>query len=526
MDDLIHFIFASDDDKYYRDDLTAVDLNEKLWLDLHDKYSCVYYLTANTEGDGFDACTFGDRNRRDFRESGLLKKAIRAIGQNGDNEFGQWMLERLKDKTVPSAFVCPLEDFCKICGRDSWQPVLERIAAEKKRTGVIVLTVPLTAEESMPLFLKSKVFKSLGEEAVISLQSGKEYDIYSYILRRKPRGCDFLNRFTRDSVYPILLRLTLTDDSRFLSDSELDRLTDYLVSYLNDPVLQHENPILDWDMPTEYMRFRDLYEMLENRSVWDKAVAASREAVVSSTDVRTTKPAIIRDRTTLAGRLIAEHVPPELLPLDTGQERAGDILNNIRRQLMSPKSLDENNIVIKRMDELYDRLDSSVKREDIRTYILILKAIRWCVSRLYVKESEREANNAVQRTIDQFFIGIEHSEKLWQIERNILLNSVSGVTGQAMELALIKLKAIKQAEEKKLSEYHDALNAYLLTSGITADTELTNELERINREMEEISSISRNEDAAVVPEPEPKPDSEQNYNLELEDYSFIPPTNY
>ena len=44
--ELLHLVFADETDTYYGDDLLKLELNQYLWLKLHESYQTVYFLGA------------------------------------------------------------------------------------------------------------------------------------------------------------------------------------------------------------------------------------------------------------------------------------------------------------------------------------------------------------------------------------------------------------------------------------------------------------------------------------------------
>ena len=70
--DLTHLVFANETDTYYRDDLLKLDLHQYLWLDLHEKYSAVYFLTLSEST--FSIKTYGDLKCKAYEPSRRLWK--------------------------------------------------------------------------------------------------------------------------------------------------------------------------------------------------------------------------------------------------------------------------------------------------------------------------------------------------------------------------------------------------------------------------------------------------------------------
>ena len=187
--DLISFVFANENDVYYRSDLLKLNLNQHLWHLLHRRFDSVFFLRA--EGDCLQPWSFGDSKGgacTKFKDNLIFGKA--------EKQLCNWMRDQLRNRAGhTTAIVCSLRDFCQVLSDKRWREPLQGIADDRSRTGIFVLTASPVAEDSVELLLNSPVFEYLRETAITELRGGELRELYSWIKRRKENSCFFFNEF-------------------------------------------------------------------------------------------------------------------------------------------------------------------------------------------------------------------------------------------------------------------------------------------------------------------------------------------
>lgn len=266
--ELVQLVFADENDTYYGEDLTELNLDQFLWLRLHKSgYRSVYFLRERSKGD-FSVRRFaGDRNSPPFNPE--RSQFFGWLIHGRENELGEWMQRQLRSHT---ALVCPLADFCKAASGPAWESVLRGIAEDKKRQGILVLTAPLEAEKSAELLLCSKVFEWLEDTAIQDAQRKPPQDLYGYLRQKKtPDVCVVLNPFTeegREGITGLLRNLELTRSDSVLTAAERSAAAAYLIDYLASPRMQREDPLFSHSIPGAYLQAKTLWKYLSEEKVW------------------------------------------------------------------------------------------------------------------------------------------------------------------------------------------------------------------------------------------------------------------
>lgn len=275
--ELIQLVFADENDVYYGEDLTELDLEQYLWLRLHrSRYSAVYFLRASPKEESFSVrCFAGDRKCRPYDPD--QQKGLKWLLGKRENELGKWMLDQLRDRSDPAALVCPLADFCAVAGQESWEPLLREMAADRKRTGVLVLTAPPEAEGSMDLLLHSRVFEWLADTVILDVRKGNPQNLYGFLRRRKTsEACVFLNAVTEEGLEGLIRCAEFSRPGPILTEEDRTAAAAYLSGYLRTPRLQREEPLFSHNLPGAYLRYKDLRSFLDQDRVWKKLILRSR----------------------------------------------------------------------------------------------------------------------------------------------------------------------------------------------------------------------------------------------------------
>lgn len=525
--ELISYVFVNENDIYYGDDLLKLNLEQYLWEQLHGSYEAVYFLSASDST--FHVRSFGDLCCNAY-EAG--KKKLKLFGKNSEQtEQGNWILRQLCAKSgETAAFVCPLEDFCGVLSDSRWEPVLEKIAEEKKRTGIFVLTASATAERTKDLLLDSPVFEKLHETAVTDLRGGALRELYGTLKRRKWDNCLFLNTFSWERIRALLLHLAMEYPERCESCQQLDCLADYLTVYLRDPERQQKEPLLKSDLPTGYLMYRELYEQLSAERVWKKLVEQStcytNSAQVHGNPERREPSGVdvpvLRDRNCYAGKCMKVKLPKWVRSHEQEGPRIEKLLQNIRSAVSAPKNRTENSRIIEAADGFLSQIDT-VHNGDIDTYKQLLIAVEFCVRWIYT-EPESEQLGRVLDVIDKQKNLITFSDQCFGQKRDLEFFRQQATMGVLQRKTLENKEAEARAGEQMRKNYADMVSALILELTMpSASGDIMQKLTELEQDIKKCEEQPPEEEILPPPEEEEESEKDEEFFLRPEDFSYIPP---
>ncbi|MCC8129609.1 MAG: hypothetical protein LIO51_06710 [Clostridiales bacterium] len=488
--ELIHFVFANDSDIYCCGGLLQLGLEQYLWLRLHEQYQAVYFLHAGEQT--FSIRTYGDVKSKPF-ETSWWTQVLR--GTTEAEEQGKWLVRQLKGRQgETAAFVCPLGEFCTLLSSDEWRETLEQLSGMERRTGIIVLTAPVTAEGSRGLLLTSPVFDRLRETAVTDARVGGERELYSSIQSKKPDSVVYLNEFTRERVRDLLLRLSFVE-GRYLSRQEADTAAAYLALYLNCSEIRQAKPLFGSGSLSWNFQYRELYDHLRKEDVWDCLLAQSRQvdqagglsAWLSKTGLSAVSapPGILWGKNSYADRCLRLTVPERLRPDDAAAKRISAMMREIRKTVRSPRNRLESPAMVREVERLLRELDGIQTNGYVGTYERMLYALQFCVRWVYVRPDSESEKGILQIT-----------EKLWEVirlsreyerQRSYLADVIrsqtgnSSLTDKTIEQSVDRVSAMKQV----LDRYEDAVKASILRLTLGTDTgNIRGIVQRLEQELE------------------------------------------
>lgn len=483
--DLIHLVFANETDTYYCDNLLKLNLHQYLWFKLHEKYSSVYFmiLSENT----FSIKTYGDLKCKAYEPAHKFWKWMGLESEMG--ELGKWIHKQLtSQRNESAAFVCSMEDFCAASEYPDWAVTLESIARERNRTGILVLTVPVSVERSKHLFLHSPAFEHLQEKAILDLRSDTLQDLYGSIKRDKGESCVFLNTFSRDRVYAILLHIALEQKGRFLAPEDMETAAGYLARYLASMELQREYPLFKVQIPSPYMQFRNLYDQLKDEDVWERLMdRCLNEKNPADDPAGNTASAmefhIMRDRSCYAGKCMMLQIPNGIKQLDTEAERASDLLLAIQYELMRPKNWDENKMLSDAAEGFLKKL-SAISPNDLNTYKRALEAVHFCVTWMYIREQSEEEARA--REIVEFLEGyVNTSDLCCRLRRDVELRKRKGGSGTLTDMSLQQAQSRLAVLEMALQKSQDLVSASIINLSMASLSDhIAEQMEELKQEVE------------------------------------------
>ncbi len=500
--ELLHLVFADETDTYYGDDLLKLELNQYLWLKLHESYQTVYFLGA--AGKTFTIKTYGDVKGRDFAPARGIAK-IRSFLKGADKqtdadmaEQGDFLLQQLKLKrSEAAAFVCPLEDFCEVLAQPGWGSVLENIASCRGRTGIFVLKVSPVVEKSRDYLLHSPVFSMLRDTGITDVRGGAVRPLYPSIWNNKGEACVFLNTFSRERIESILLHVML-DQDRFLDEADRRAAAVYLTKQLQGPLekdgTSDAGAFLRGFFLSCGLQFRELYECLKDERVWEEVLSRCRKAEaegrtkgegnLASLHLGSVPSGLIyRDKSCFAGRCLAHRLSEKSRQPAAGEEREEDILLSVQRELMQPKNRDENVRILAKAETFLGQLPA-VSPDDAHTGGRILQALRFCVNGLYAQENSDEEKKILEIS-EKLIRDVEISSICFGLQRDLRLYGRMGDTGALTDKKLRQLQDSAAAMEKMRQKYQDLVDASIIHMSMPSFSgELMRQLEDVDKEVQ------------------------------------------
>ena len=504
--DLLHLVFANSDDLYYGEDLLKLDLNQYLWLKLHESgYQAVYYLYADNGKGIFQIRTYGDRQSSAYEPGWSLFRTE-------TEKFGDWMLERLEEKSNRrAALVCQLDTFCTVTGRDGWNGILQKLARMGNRTGILVLTAPAEVEKTRELLLRSSVFSYLGENTICNLRAGSLCPLYGALAAGKPSSVVYLNRYTAKRLRALLLHVMMDSENLQAGEAELDHMAQYLEQYLINAWLQRKRPLFGERVCNEYPRYAELYKSLKDRTVWrrleDAAAEAERQGGLRAylerlecryCDLAARAVFPLRVANSAAGRC-ASLWPPQKVDRGVQGESAFQLALEIQQILLAPRNRTDNPGISEDMEKFRNQLDMALSNEDYATYRRILRAIRFCAQRLQAPRASEE-EESVRGLNKSLSVMIESSEAYFKADRRLRTYS----TGQGLAVHNTAAKDIVFMQYQKAKDLADAAQRRLeQIEGLVTGTILQLDLNTSAKEMTELSDRLKNSLEQVSDSPVP-----------------------
>lgn len=507
-DSFIQLVFANMRDTYYCGGLLKLNLNQYLWMNLHEKYDIVYFLSKN--GDLLYVDSFGDKNASSFSyNSGGFN-----LLTNKQKKFSNWMKDQLTLREKKAAFVCEAEDFCNIIENDLWRNAFSAIADIKRRTGTIILTMPPVVEQSRKYLMNSKLFDILKDNTVLYYRGDNiVQDYYSVLKREKSESCVFLNVFTKDKVSAMLECIVFTENKdRYLTSDTLDLMADYLTQYMNNKRLQWKDDLFDKNFNIVNPLYSEVYDQLKRDSVWNRLTKLAERVSKAGGIRRYARESVNEyvEEDSSSVRIFYSHGSSmwkcmSLCPAKyDGKENilninAVDLLYDICLDLSKPRNSSENDTVSKAIDYFVLKINNAHSLGDIGTYKRALYSIRFFVQCLYVSsESEDDIGKIINRLKE--YIDLSYNVC-------IAKKHFESFSGGKLKLQK-KLMAQYEAHEILLNKYDEIIPASITASlrssyGSTSEfqtsvSDLLNDLEKIQEETD--VPVSQNEDSAAVSE--------------------------
>lgn len=524
---LISFVFANENDTYYRDDMLKLNQDQYLWYQLHEKFETVYFL-REVEGQ-LQVRSFGDCH-------GSPCPAFKnKLFKTAEEQLGKWILQQMRKKAGDAvAFVCTLQDFCSVLSKASWEETLRELAEAQNRTGIFVVTASATAERNTDLLLNSAVFNYLKETAVVDQRGGELRDLYGSIYQRKWGSCFFLNEFTYERVHALLVHVVMRYPNRLESVQELDDLATWLYRYLNSAALPGSDTLFDYKLPVNYLTYEEVYSLLCKENIWNRLLAKANQGSVAKIKERSTH--ILRDPDSYAGKYMQLKLPSWVKADTEDGIRVYRLLREIRDAVSVPKNKPENQYLQKAANRFLAHLDT-IPSDDSASYMEVLNALKLCVDWMYVDPASPQAKQLqeiVRNQMDMLTVLRQHYVTKRSLKQLLLQESDHALH----QKTVVTLNAELQSMEKMRSIYEEFIQmaSWELTVPSTEHStqrlkELTAKLEAYRNKKDPKPEPSKKADRyqePVVPIKE-EPKTVQRFEdedlvLRPEDASYIPPT--
>ena len=495
--EFLHFVFANRNDRYYCSELLDLDLNQYLWLRLHEQgYDCVYFLELSDRS----ICVrgYGDKLAQSCENTGLFRHLTRS------SSLQKLMEKALKNKeSVRSALVCDLGEFCTWFGADKWKKFLADLADPGRRTGILVLTAPPEAEASRSFLLNSPVFERIGEHSITDLRNASPCNMYAAIQGSKPDSMVYLNTCTRERLHSMLTRILMEDTKRTLDAELLPEMEDYLLQWMNNPELRRKERRIATNMPSPNQAFQDIFRKLQQELVWNQLTAKAKQVskaggiqsyLAALGCVPEEDPvnvlAVRRDPNSFAGRCLRLRFRSS----GGSQEELAEIhslLTQIRRQLFAPLNREDNALLADAVDKLIREFQAADDDGDFGTMQRVLFSINLCIQRISVPKGSSE-ERAIPTVIQQLQSYIQCS-KLYYQQQKSLNDARSGLVAGKNKLAAYTLRQLEdqtEAARRMLNTYEDVIRTSNIQISSLASSEAFSELakslsEALSRQSEE-----------------------------------------
>lgn len=452
-DILLNYVFADENDTYYRDNLLKFTLDQLLWTKLKDNYSEVLFL--DSKDGNYRYWSFKQGEKR----SDIVKKSF--LGVQGPNimmnqkKCVRWLVDSLSEQSG-IAIVCTLYDFCELCndlGKDFWGK-LER---NRQRRGILVLKVPIVIEKSQTLFLTSRAFEVLDERAVLDLRTDNLLNMYDYLLQSKDKGCIFLNEFNYENIKGVLTHVMMHDPEKMISEEILEKCINYLVWYFSDSSSYQRHKLFRQRRMLEGFLFRELYQELSNKTTWDNLI---KYAIETKCEIVAYKKHVhmIRDRDSYTGRCMRYELPETACNLDieSADVSLAGMLYDIRKKLIEPKNKEDNAVMVDYLGKFYMQLKSCEDR-DIHSLRFILEAILYGVEHLSL--SEYDELEKAKMVLEQYIKIISISGQYYQMEYRIQNSAGRQSTSKFFKMQMDQLYTTAENFRVMIEKLQEMLNS-------------------------------------------------------------------
>lgn len=552
-DELLHFVFANDQDVYYCNSLLTLNLNQYLWLKLHEEgYSCVYFLTPSEEGLCVE--TFGDQCASPFAPESKFLAFSRIKSRH--RALRKWMMDQLlAPQSSRAALIFSIKDFCEYLEADDWIGFLQQLGALERRSGILVLTAPPEAEGSMSYLLHSPVFDRIGDSCILSLRSARSCELYGAMYSSRPGRMLFLYVFTPERIHNLITRLFMELPRRAETCRHGQEIEDFLLQWLNNPELQQYLRGRGEALPPASGSFRDLFKWLQREGNWtwlqkQADLAANAGGIrrwIETLGLNWTEPAqeevrMRRNAGSYAGRCLNLRLNAFCRSEAQDRQTVSELAGDIRRRVSAPMNRDENRKIVQAAEIYLTDLQAADLSGDYGTVQRLLFSIRFCLQWICTEpDSDEEVSILSVIAILQDYLKISAACYTAQLNYEMFRRNQTGGTNNKLREAQLQRLQTEAMTARRLLEQYDGvvsqeiakLSLDSIASFSMLASQLNKKLSRLkDRTITELERVSAEEhwerlpevDTEESPAPAPLPEEADDEEYSLNEMDFdIPP---
>ncbi len=460
---LIHFVFANDNDLYYCQSFLKMNLEKRLWWELQQAgFKNIYYL--NTSAKDFLGGSEKDFEISTLGEPGAELPMTWLMGTTkSPNEklFRQSMRKWMQSQ---SAAVCSLEQFCEVMDneyryRKTWDELLD---LQQMHRGVLILTV---SPQSEKLLESSRFLKfyhdSTSELQFLDVNSGMS--IRERIRYSKDNNCVLWNVFSEKEIQYFLQHVILQDPEKISDLAAIKELSGYLAMVLDSEA------VLGDDIFTgrTITRYQDLFPVLADRKNWRRLNLNAQ-------------------RTSLLRFYDSYQVPEELVSAKVTVEGGKKITADIKASMEGLDLSECNTHIRAHISWLLLILRKKEREKDWGSCERVLYSVRFCMQWILTERgSDEEA--AILNIIEQLYQYIRLSEDYFLEEKNLAMVKLGNEHAIAAKVRQ-QLVAKHSVSEQFLTRFEDLFLSSMLKLSMKHSEDsvrqIAEEIERWKDEME------------------------------------------
>lgn len=536
-EDFLQLVFANERDTYYCNGLLALNLEQYLWLQLHNQgYGCVYFLRFRN--DSCNIAHFGERCVQSFdADHGNSKKFFSQKVK--PSALQKWLFKQLRlDGGNRVAIVSSLQGFCRFFSEKSRLEIISRISASERK-GTLILITPTEAEFSAPFFLHSPVFDALRENSITSLRTAPPCSLFTALRHDKPQRIHFLNVYTEETLSSLLTRVCM-ENGAVIAEPLLSHMQSYLLQWNNNPDFFQTEQTKNRHLPPAGSKYRVLHDALVKPKAWGELIARGNEVSacggiraylsksnVTYLDLPPNLHGLERLQEGYAGKCLSLALP---LCVTEGSQAtlSKNLLAEIKAALRTPKNRDENPKLVEAITRfLADYRDASISG-DGNTCHFLLFSIRFCVEQLYT-DAGSETEDAVVTIINLMRDGVTCSRTHFSYLQDYLRASEQN-DGSLTHLVLEQLSGLVESSKQLLAHCKDAVQAAILRLKVaSSDSSIAKLTERLSDLLPSQQTAESLPSAQIPSSVNPAPvfdvgTDDGIYEIREDDYNYQPPT--
>jgi hypothetical protein len=270
----------------------------------------------------------------------------------------------------------------------------------------------------------------------VDLRKNPDAELYTGLKERKRDACLFLNAFTEERLYALLLHLALKKESCNLGQQQLKRMAEYLAQYLNNRKLRMQGTLSrSGNGPLSAIisfnpLYREVYDaLLDDQNAWDSLVRESEHVAAAENiqqylaltdcpyvNVQEIAVCVERDQNGYAGKCIQLQIPEEMCGCTVGEMPAEKMLADIQQRCRSPRCAAENDQVVAAIVTFLDQFGRAKRSRDTQCALWALYAIHFCVQWVNLSPGSKEVDS-VLKVVELFNTHLALSEAYFRYKK-------------------------------------------------------------------------------------------------------------